>query len=71
MRADGLVNVHAEPVMVPHWERGEERAWIEAPHRASCTCSALAAAWHAGRRLDREVAVVSTMAGSTRSAPTA
>ena len=27
LRAAGLVNVHAEPVMVPHWERGKE--WAE------------------------------------------
>ncbi len=26
LRADGLANVRGEPVMVPHWVRGEERA---------------------------------------------
>jgi len=26
MKADGLANVHGEPVTVPHWVRGEERA---------------------------------------------
>src|SRR5262245_53177472 len=26
MRADGLANVRGEPVMVPHWVRGEESA---------------------------------------------
>ena len=35
MKAAGLVNVHAEPVMVPHWVRGEESAelLLPAPHR--------------------------------------
>jgi carboxypeptidase Q len=31
MREDGLANVRAESVMVPHWVRGEESAWIVAP----------------------------------------
>ena len=35
MKAAGLVNVHAEPVMVPHWVRGKESAelLLPAPHR--------------------------------------
>lgn len=35
LKAAGLVNVHAEPVMVPHWVRGEESAelLLPAPHR--------------------------------------
>lgn len=35
MKAAGLVNVHAEPVMVPHWVRGRESAELilPAPHR--------------------------------------
>ena len=33
MKADGLENVHAEPVMVPRWVRGREHAEIvEPPH---------------------------------------
>jgi carboxypeptidase Q len=28
MREQGLENVHREEVMVPHWVRGEERAWL-------------------------------------------
>ncbi len=32
MRADGLVNVAAEPVSVPRWVRGAERAEVVAPH---------------------------------------
>jgi carboxypeptidase Q len=31
MTADGLTTVHEEPVMVPHWERGEERGAIVRP----------------------------------------
>ncbi len=31
MTALGLVNVHTEPVTVPHWVRGEERAELMAP----------------------------------------
>lgn len=31
MKADGLENVHAEPVMVPHWVRGEESAELIQP----------------------------------------
>ena len=31
MRRDGLQNVHGEPVMVPHWVRGEESAELLSP----------------------------------------
>jgi carboxypeptidase Q len=31
MKRDGLENVHAEPVMVPHWVRGQESAEIVEP----------------------------------------
>src|SRR5687768_433452 len=34
MRADGLENVHTEPVMVPRWVRGQESAELVAPRRA-------------------------------------
>jgi carboxypeptidase Q len=33
MRADGLANVHGEPVRVPHWVRGEESAELVTPRR--------------------------------------
>ncbi len=37
LKAAGLVNVHAEPVMVPHWVRGHESAVLlsPAPHRVN------------------------------------
>lgn len=31
MKADGLANVRGEPVMVPHWVRGEESATLVSP----------------------------------------
>ena len=34
MKADGLENVHAEPVMVPHWVRGAESAELVQPRVA-------------------------------------
>jgi carboxypeptidase Q len=34
MKSDGLQNVHGEPVMVPHWVRGEESAELVKPRRA-------------------------------------
>jgi carboxypeptidase Q len=33
MKADGLENVHSQPVMVPHWVRGEESAELIRPRR--------------------------------------
>ncbi|NNF03861.1 MAG: peptidase M28 family protein, partial [Rhodothermales bacterium] len=32
MTADGLAKVRGEPVMVPHWVRGEERLILIEPH---------------------------------------
>jgi carboxypeptidase Q len=34
LERDGFGNVHGEPVMVPHWVRGEESATLIAPRRA-------------------------------------
>ncbi len=35
MKRDGLENVRGEPLMVPHWVRGEESLELLTPHRAS------------------------------------
>jgi len=35
MRADGLENVHTEPVMVPRWVRGAESAELVSPRRVA------------------------------------
>jgi carboxypeptidase Q len=35
MKTDGLDNVRAEPVKVPHWVRGQESAEITSPHRSA------------------------------------
>jgi carboxypeptidase Q len=37
MKKDGLENVRAEPVKVPHWVRGQESLEITAPHRSALT----------------------------------
>src|SRR6185437_13065563 len=41
MRAGGLVNVHAEPCAVPHWERGAERGEIVEPSPQPLVLAAL------------------------------
>jgi carboxypeptidase Q len=41
MEAAGLAKVHAEPVKVPHWERGEERGEIVAPYAHKVAIAAL------------------------------
>jgi hypothetical protein len=41
LAAAGFTRVRAEPVTVPHWERGEERAEIVAPHPQPLMLAAL------------------------------
>ena len=35
MQADGLLNVHGEPVLVPHWVRGAESLELVSPTQRS------------------------------------
>ena len=37
MKMEGLDNVHVEPVSIPHWVRGEERAQLIKPRNAKLT----------------------------------
>ena len=37
MKKDGLDNVRADPVKVPHWVRGQESLEITSPHRSALT----------------------------------
>ena len=41
MTAEGLAHVHSEPVVAPHWERGEEQGEITAPHPQKVVLAAL------------------------------
>jgi carboxypeptidase Q len=41
MEAAGLAKVHAEPVKVPHWERGDESGELLAPHAHQLSLAAL------------------------------
>ncbi len=41
MESAGLSRVHAEPVKVPHWERGDESGAILAPHAHQLSLAAL------------------------------
>ncbi|MFS8065652.1 MAG: M20/M25/M40 family metallo-hydrolase [Byssovorax sp.] len=41
MEAAGLARVHAEPVKVPHWERGDESGELLAPHAHALSLAAL------------------------------
>src|SRR5436190_10484875 len=37
----GFANVHAEPVKVPHWERGAANGWVVSPRRQPVAVLAL------------------------------
>ena len=41
MEAAGLARVHAEPVKVPHWERGDESGELLAPYAHALSLAAL------------------------------
>src|SRR5687767_2821585 len=57
LRSLGLAHVHAEPVVVPHWERGEAAAEILVPHPQPLVIAALGGSAPTGER-GLEAAVV-------------
>ena len=61
MRRDGLENVRGEPVMVPHWVRGEESLELVSPRRMSIPMLGLGNSdGTRGRTITAEVLVVSS-----------
>jgi carboxypeptidase Q len=61
MRRDGLENVRGEPVMVPHWVRGEESLELVSPRRMSIPMLGLGNSdGTLGRTITAEVLVVSS-----------
>ena len=71
MTADGLSNVRQERVMVPHWVRGTEEAWLVAPYRRPLRLTALGGSEGTPERgIEADVVVVSDfdeLAGLARS----
>ncbi len=62
MRADGLVNVRREKVMVPRWVRGAERARVTAPIDRPLVILGLGGTVGTGGALRGEIAVVDSLA---------
>lgn len=61
MKADELENVHREPVMVPHWDRGREHAEVVAPIQRELRLLALGGSIGTPESgLSGEVAIVAT-----------
>lgn len=69
MQRDGLQNVRGEPVMVPHWVRGEESAMLVSPRPARLAMLGLGHSIGTPRRgVEAEVLVVSSFDELTRRA---
>ena len=69
MQRDSLQNVRGEPVMVPHWVRGEESAMLVSPRPAKLVMLGLGNSIGTPRRgIEAEVLVVSSFDELTRRA---
>lgn len=69
MKTDGLQNVRGEPVMVPHWVRGEESATLVSPRAASLHMIGLGRSVGTPKKgITAEVMVVTTFDELTRRA---
>lgn len=63
MKKDGLENVHAEPVKVPHWVRGKESAELVSPTKRSLVMLGLGGSIGTGKRgITAEVVTVTDFA---------
>ena len=65
MKKDGLENVRAEPVKVPHWVRGSESLEIVTPHRSALAMLGLGnSVGTPAAGIEAEVLVVANFAGA-------